>query len=63
MKNFIPNCPYTFKASLTRDPDTPNMDVDFICPYMEEFLEAIGKYISELEIHNNWNIMEKKSLP
>ena len=48
---------------MTCDPDTPNMGVALVCPYMEEFLEAMGKDISELESHNNWNIMERKSFP
>ena len=49
-------------GSLTHDPDTPNKGEAMTEPYREEFLEAMGKEISELESHNTWNIIDRKSL-
>ena len=63
MENFIPNCPYTFKASLTHDSDTPNMGEAMKGPYRKDFLEDMGKYIYELESHDTWNVIDRTSLP
>ena len=63
MENGIPNCPYTFKASLTHDSDTPNIGEAMTGPYIEEFKEAMGREINELESHDTWNIIDRKSLP
>ena len=48
---------------LTHDPDTYNKGEAMTEPYREELLEDMGKDISELEIHNTWNIIDRKSLP
>lgn len=53
--------PSILKASHV-DPDTPNLQEALNGKYREEFLEAMGKDISELEGHKTWNVVPRKSV-
>ena len=63
MENILLNCPSTFKAKKTYDPDTPDIGHALSGPHREEFLEAMDKEIDELEGHETWNVMLRSSLP
>lgn len=63
LENVIANCPFSFKAKATEDPDTPNIGQALSGPHRTEFLEAMDKEIDELEGHQTWEIMTKLSLP
>ena len=51
------------KAGGKPDPDTPTFKEAMMSPYKKQFLKAMLLEIQELEAHNTWNVIERKSLP
>ncbi len=55
--------PSAFKASKTRDPDTPNFGEAMAGPYKDEYIKAMETEVGELEEHNTWTVVPLSSIP
>ncbi len=55
--------PHFMKAGSKSDPDTPGIKEALGGIHRDDFLEAMGKEIEELEEHETWNVMEKSDVP
>ena len=61
--DFLIKNPNLFKAKKGNDPDTPGMMEALSGPYRDEFLEAMGNEITELEHHGTWEVVKKNTVP
>jgi hypothetical protein len=58
----IAQFPAALKAS-KKDPDSPSFQEAMTGPYREEFLEAMRVEVSELELHNCWDVVAAAEVP
>ena len=63
MHPMMGECPSAFKASKTKDPDTPNYSEAVYGEYSTEFQQAMIDEITALERHKTWSVIKNSQIP
>jgi len=63
MHPMMGDCPGAFKASKTKDPDSPNYTEAVYGEYSAEFQQAMIDEITALEKYKTWTVVKKTQVP
>ena len=61
--DFLTGNPGMFKATSTKDLDSPNIKDAMSGPYRDEFVAGMSAEIEELQAHGTWTVMKRDEIP